>query len=241
MHTAHGRHGHQHEHERAQMHPPVTEGRLIRWARLYEPFVWVQTLGQVRTLRTIPLDMARLRPGEQVLDVGCGTGELTLGAARRVGPTGTVYGIDASPEMIEVARRQAHRAGNAGSTVKFLIEPVEAMSFPDGSFDVVLSSFMMHHLPGDLKRRALLEIRRVLRPGGRLVVVDLQATAHKPRPWDIGWLITRLHKQSTSSPAEVRAAIEARAALLRDAGFDAVESGTTRYSWLGYTLGRAPA
>lgn len=230
MHTVHG-HGH------TQKEAAPTEGRLIRWARFYDPLIWLKLLGQTHKLRALPLDLADIRPGERVLDVGCGTGDVTLAAARRVGPGGAVYGIDAAPEMIDVARSKARRRG---LPVEFMVEPVEALSFANGSFDVVVSSLMMHHLPGELRRRALAEVRRVLRPGGRVVIVDLQAMSRSPRPWEPGWLVTRLHKMRISTPAEVRASIEARAALLREAGFHAVESGSTRYSWIGYAVGRKP-
>jgi ubiquinone/menaquinone biosynthesis C-methylase UbiE len=230
-------HGHEHRHRHTQTDAPQTEGLLIRRARFYDLRLWLMFLGRIGAVRALPLDLAAIRSGERVLDVGCGTGELTLAAARRVGPGAAVYGIDAAPEMIEVARRKAKRSGR---TVHFLVEPVEALNFPDGSFDVVLSSFMMHHLPADLKRRALAEIGRVLRPGGRLVIVDLQATSRLPRLWQPGWLVIRLHKQRAASAAEVRVGEEARAALLREAGFVKVESGATRYPWIGYTLGWVP-
>jgi demethylmenaquinone methyltransferase/2-methoxy-6-polyprenyl-1,4-benzoquinol methylase/phosphoethanolamine N-methyltransferase len=216
---------------------PPTTGRLIRWARWYDVLLRFKFLGQLGKLRQVPLDLAALRPGERVLDVGCGTGELTLAAARRVGPGGSVVGIDAAPEMIEVARGKARRGL---PPVRFLVEPVEALSFPDGSFDAVLSSLMIHHLPGDLKARALGEIRRVLRPGGRIVIIDIQATTRTPRPWEPGWLVVRLHKQHGHPGAPVRRPGAALADLLHAAGFAAIESGPTRYDWLGYAKGHVP-
>lgn len=231
-------HGHGHPHKQAEA--PPTEGRLIRQARFYDLRLWLMFLGRIRALRVLPIDLAGIRSGERVLDVGCGTGDVALAASKRVGPSGSVYGIDAAPEMIEVARRKARRAIRAGRSVQFQVEAVEALPFPDNSFDVVLSSLMMHHLPSDLKRRALKEIQRVLRPGGRLLIIDLQPTTRLPRPWEPGWMVLRLHKQSTASAPEMRAGIESRAALLHEAGYVGVKSESTRYPWIGYAVGRAP-
>ncbi len=226
-----------HTHGQRQPEAHRTTGRLIRWARFYDPLVWLMALGQTRRLRALPLDLAALRPGERVLDVGCGTGAVTLAAARRVGPGGTVTGIDAAEEMIAVARRKARRGGHA---IQFRVEPVEALSFAAGSFDVVLSSLMMHHLPGDLKRRAVIEMRRVLRPGGRVVIVDFQAAAGPLRLWQPGGLAARLHGRHATPAAAVQAGLPALAALLREASFAAVESGPTRAAWIGYARGQVP-
>jgi demethylmenaquinone methyltransferase/2-methoxy-6-polyprenyl-1,4-benzoquinol methylase/phosphoethanolamine N-methyltransferase len=198
-------------------------------------------LGRLGALRRLSLDLAALRPGERVLDVGCGSGDLAIVAARRVGAGGAVWGIDAAPEMIEVARGKARRRR---LDVRFQVEAVEALPFPDASFDVVLSSLMMHHLPGDLRRQALGEIKRVLRPGGRLLIVDLDSAGRLPRPWEPGWLVTRRHKmhqpQAHGGP-QARTRGAALGDLLRDAGFEGVESGATRFSWIGYTRGHLPA
>jgi demethylmenaquinone methyltransferase/2-methoxy-6-polyprenyl-1,4-benzoquinol methylase/phosphoethanolamine N-methyltransferase len=127
--------------------------------------------------------------------------------------------------------------------VAFRVEPAEAMAFPDGSFDVVLSSLMMHHLPGDLKRLALVEIRRVLRPGGRLLIIDIQPTTRTPRSWQPGGLIARRHGYGRKGgpKAEVRDVMAELADMLRDAGFTEVESGPTRANWIGYVRGHSPS
>ena len=81
-----------------------TEGRtIVRWARIYDFVANVLSLGHEAQLRRATVERAGVQPGHQVLDVGCGTGSLTLAAARRAGPTGRVTGIDASPQMIGVA------------------------------------------------------------------------------------------------------------------------------------------
>src|SRR6478735_11416593 len=122
-------HGHSDSHRHGSTHTgtPHTEGRLIPRPRLYDVRVALMLLGQARKLRALPLDLAGLRSGECVLDVGCGSGDLALAAARRVGPRGAVYGIDAAPEMVELAAGKERRSRR---TVRFEVQPVEAMSFP---------------------------------------------------------------------------------------------------------------
>ena len=153
---------------------PKTAGHVIRWggihgARWYDLVGRVISFGRDKAIREQLVGLAAPAPGEQVLDVGCGTGTLALALQLRVG-AGEVHGIDASPEMIEVAKE---KAAKAGSDIDFRLALIEAIPFPDASFDLVTSSLMLHHLPDDLKAKGLLEIRRVLKPGGRFVAVDL--------------------------------------------------------------------
>lgn len=149
--------------------PAQTEGRLIRWAPYYDMAVNVTTLGQARRLREMTVDHALIQPGDSVLDVGCGTGEVTLRAKMRAGKAGQVFGIDPAPEMITVARNKAARKG---LEIDFRVGVIESLPFSDASINVVTSSLMMHHLPENLKIRGLAEIYRVLKPGGRLLIAD---------------------------------------------------------------------
>jgi ubiquinone/menaquinone biosynthesis C-methylase UbiE len=150
--------------------PAQTEGRLIRWASFYDLVTNFLTFGQVRRLRTLTVDLALLKPGEDILDVGCGTGGVTIPAKERIGVTGKAAGIDPAPEMIAVAQKKAHRKG---FEIDFRVGVIEALPFPDASFDVVTSSLMMHHLPEHLRIKGLAEVYRVLKPGGRLLVADM--------------------------------------------------------------------
>src|SRR5262245_29106284 len=87
------------------------QGIVVRWAAAYDLMAWLFTRGRERAFRENVVRLARLDGGERVLDVGCGTGTLAIAAKRRVGPTGTAHGVDASPEMIARASRKARKAG----------------------------------------------------------------------------------------------------------------------------------
>jgi ubiquinone/menaquinone biosynthesis C-methylase UbiE len=136
----------------------------------YDLKIWLASRGREGAFRERQLDLARLAAGETVLDVGCGTGTLAIAAARRVGVTGAVTGIDPSAELLERARKKARRAH---VDVAFAQSGGEELPFPDAAFDVVLSSLVLHHLSHDALRSAAHEMHRVLRPGGRAVLVDM--------------------------------------------------------------------
>lgn len=142
----------------------VTLGSI---AKFYDAGCRFIGLGDRFRARTISI--AGIKKGDRVLDVGCGTGTLTILAKKEVGEEGCVCGIDAALEMIEVARKKASREG---VDIDFRPGVIEALPFEDSSFDVVLSSLMLHHLPEDLKLRGLKEVFRVLKPDGRLLIVD---------------------------------------------------------------------
>lgn len=206
---------------------PGTTGRVLHQALAYDLTAWLFMLGTgERALRDRLADLARLQPGETVLDVGCGTGTLAIAAKRRVGPTGRVHGTDASASMLARARKKAQRAG---LEIDLQIGVAEALPYEDATFDVVLSTLMLHHLPREPRRIFAREVRRVLRPGGRLLVVDFGAGAKEQRRTLIG----RFHRHGHVSLPEI-------VSVLGDAGLEVVESGAVGMRDLNFALARVP-
>ena len=195
---------------------PQTAGSVLHRARWYDLFSRVISFGRDKAIREKLIVLAAPAPGEKVLDVGSGTGTLALALRLSVG-TGEVHGIDASPEMIEVAKE---KAAKAGSDIDFQIALIEAIPFPDATFDLVTSSLMLHHLPDDLKRTGFDEIRRVLKPGGRFMAMDFVAHSHSP----LGHLLSIFgHSRGESM-------VDKLMPMLKDAGFSEVEGIPTRHT-----------
>jgi len=187
-----------------------TKGLVLNQGWRYDLMGWFHDTfsfrGQWRELRQRTATLARIQPGEQVLDVGCGTGTLAIEVQSRVGTAGRVAGVDPGTQQIARARAKAARRN---VPIEFQIGVIEQLPFPDQTFDVVLSTLMMHHLPASLKSQGLAEIVRVLKPGGRLVIADFK------RKQERAGQVARFHAGGSS--------MQDLAALVKEAGFEHLE------------------
>jgi ubiquinone/menaquinone biosynthesis C-methylase UbiE len=202
---------------------PHTKGLVIHWAARYDLLAWLLTGGRERAFRERLIELAAVEPGDSVLDIGCGTGTLAIVSTRHVGPTGSVYGIDASPQMIARATQKARKAG---APAVFQLAAAERLPFPDARFDVVLSTLMFHHLPRNTRKQCTTEIRRVLKRQGRVLVVDFG------KPQARHGLLAHFHRHG-------HVAVEDIESVLTNAGFTTVRTGPVGLRDLQFVLATA--
>jgi ubiquinone/menaquinone biosynthesis C-methylase UbiE len=182
-------------------------GIQIHASRMYDAvFGWVIRLSDKPILA-----LSGIGPGDRLLDVATGPGYLALAACTIVGPAGEAVGIDLSPEMVVHARRAAARKGLSAG---FVEARAQELPFEDGRFDAVVTRLAVHHIPIGSRARVMDEIRRVLKPGGRVVVADLGSEGANEFHHILGRLLGR-PKVENSELKE----------LLADAGFDEIEAG----------------
>lgn len=156
------------------------------------------------------IEQAELADGQRVLEIGCGTGNVII-SAKRSRPGIEAVGSDPDPRILDRARRKA--AGLSG--IRFDDAYAQRLPYADGEFDRVLSSMMLHHVGGEAKAEVAAEIFRVLRPGGRLHLVDIAGDAHVHRG-----LLARLAKRNPHFSDNIGDAIPR---LLTEAGLECTQ------------------
>ncbi len=153
-----------------------------RIAGVYDLMNSAMTAGMHHRWRARAVDQAALEPGDSALDVCCGTGDLTLELARRVGPSGRVVGSDFSERMLDLAREKPIPASAPGAvgSAKPIFEWADALELPydDSSFDAVTVGFGVRNLLN--LDRGIAEMTRVLKPGGRLVILEITQPTRPP-------------------------------------------------------------
>lgn len=206
---------------------PSGHGITIGTPRFYDLSAAVLFGGTRRRSYGQLLRAGGVKSGDRVLDIGCGPGFFARMLAQAVGAEGSVVGIDAAPEMIEYAGRKARRLANC----RFQPGTAESLAFADASFDVVVSSLMMHHLPDEIRLKAAHEMRRVLRPGGTLLLADFTI------PQRGGW---RLVASITGHAGDTwRRRMTPLEPLVAEADFTEARSGDAP-PWLHYVRATKP-
>jgi ubiquinone/menaquinone biosynthesis C-methylase UbiE len=200
------------------------EGQLGGMAHYYDMVMTLLTLGREKTLRDKTIELAHLNPGDKVLEIGCGTGTLTLEAKTKVGPTGEVTGIDIAPEMVAVATGKAARKG---INVTFREGNIAEIPFPDNSFDTVLCSFMIFHMPDYVRKKGLTEIFRVLKHGGHLFIIDQALPDNK---WQRTFVLNHLYWKHDVRELESE---------LKEYFFSEIELGDAKFMGMWYIRGTA--
>lgn len=196
-------------------------GLVLRWAAPYDLLLWFLMRGKEQKFRERLLQMARLRSGESVLDIGCGTGTLAITIKKQFGHSVLVSGIDASRQMIARAKG---KAAKADVSVDFRENSAAALPFPNGQFDVVFSTMMLHHLGPKLRRECANEVRRVLKPEGRWFVVDFEGSARQA-----GGILSLFHRHGHIKPGDLRT-------LIAETGLKVVDEGSAGFRNLRFLL-----
>jgi len=199
----------------SSVHRVNSSSRVIdSWANIYDIvnyFVFM-IFGGGNNLRNEIAGMAKLREAKSVLDIGCGTGNLSLEIVKRLPSGGHVIGVDAGEKMVALAKNKLQERQ---MPIQFLRVSAESVPFKDEVFDCVFNVFLLHHLPMELKIAAFKEMYRVLKKGGELVTVDVD----KPSTL-LGKLIglSRYHVKEIRDNMKVPLEL-----LLTDAGFNNIK------------------
>ncbi|MFI6443641.1 class I SAM-dependent methyltransferase [Kitasatospora sp. NPDC050543] len=186
--------------------------------RLDGPLRWA--LGEVQEL----LRDAGAAPGQQVLDVGAGTGYAAVPAARAVGPQGSVHCVDGSAELLDVLTARAAKEGVA-DRLSHTVGPVVPLPVADSSVDLVLSTYVLHELAQDAGA-AIAEMHRVLRPGGKVALADYRKTADRARNREIEAWYARQPDGAGPEEVHLRFTLGDMEEMLRAAGFQQIELRT---------------
>lgn len=202
-----------------------TRGRTLdHAAKVYDLLEPLLLLGKQAEYDRAILRLLELKENDRVLDLGCGTGVLTRMIADKLDAHkgGISMGIDAAAQMIKVARKKRET-----STCRFEVVAAENLPFENCSFDSIVSSLFFHHVPLDLKKKALTEAYRVLKPGGRLIIADM----HTPSTF-MGRLVSYISRYFFMQPQIGENIRGVMPIIIHEAGFTAPEPVATYFGYI---------
>jgi ubiquinone/menaquinone biosynthesis C-methylase UbiE len=201
----------------------VMYDKMEAMVNTYDSYMKKMYMGRENKLRKMTVNYAQVKPGDSVLEVGCGTGTLTLEAKRQAGPTGKVFGIDIIPGMIEVCQK---KAAHANLDVTFQLGSIDSIPFPDNHFDVVICSFMIFHMSEARMQKGIADIYRALKPHGRLFVIDVTMPVKPISKMIVGLLFKGMDKYD----------LRKLSPLMEKSGFSDVKFKWTKFRWFGLSV-----
>ena len=207
----------------AQDKDQIIKGQMEKMVDTYDSYMKKATFGREHILRRMTVELAGVKAGDTVLEVGCATGTLTLAAKQAAGPSGKVFGIDIIPGMIEASQR---KAAQAEVEITFKLGSIDSLPFPDNHFDEVMCSFMIFHMSDETRRKGIAEIQRVLKPGGRLLLLDM---ALPPQPFQ-RWIARKLLGFSAEDD------LRGLTPLMEASGFSDMEYGPAKFRIMGLSV-----